>query len=46
MVPFLFVLAMEFLAQMLKKRFLGCKDFKFHLRHKKMKLINLCFAND
>ena len=44
--PYLFVLAMEFQAQMLKKRFLGCNDFKFHLKHKNMKLINCIFAND
>ena len=38
---FFFLLAMEFLTQMLKKRILGCKDFKFHPRCKNMQLINL-----
>ena len=36
-----FLLAMEFLTQMLKKRILGCKDFKFHPRCENMQLINL-----
>ena len=44
--PYLLVLAMEFLTQMLKKGILGCKNFKFHRRCKNMQLINLCFADN
>ena len=38
---FFFLLAKEFLTQMLKKRILGCKDFKFHPRCENMQHINL-----
>ena len=37
---------MMFLTQMLKKRILGYKNFKFHPRCENMQLINLCFADD
>ena len=44
--PYLLVLAMEFLTQMLKKRILGHKNFEFHPRYENMQLIILCFADD
>ena len=44
--PYLFLLAMEFLTQILKKRILGCKDFKFHPRCENMLLINLYCTNN
>jgi len=42
----LLVLAMEFLTQILKKKILGCKNFKFHPRCENMHLIKFVFADD
>lgn len=46
MSPYLFTLVMEVLSLMLKRGVVEARNFKFHLKCSKLKLINLCFADD
>ncbi|GJV72568.1 polypyrimidine tract-binding protein homolog 2 isoform X1 [Tanacetum coccineum] len=46
MSPYLFILVMEILTLMLKRRIHESGDFGYHNRCSKQKIINICFADD
>lgn len=46
MSPYLFTLVMEILTLMLKRNVLESSNIKFHSKCDKIKILNLCFADD
>ncbi|GKC29824.1 RNA-directed DNA polymerase, eukaryota, reverse transcriptase zinc-binding domain protein [Tanacetum coccineum] len=46
MSPYLFTLVMEILTQMIRQKIEQCSEFKYHYGCKRLKITNVCFADD